>query len=121
MTILNLTQHTPTPDQVLAGVVEPADKAEVKRLLTFAAVPAKAEVYERSLALAEIARASGADEAMIGGALWLMGPLEHALRCVGVTPLYSFTERRSTEEVLPDGSVMKAGTFKHLGWVEGLG
>ena len=47
-----------------------------------------------------------------------MAQLERRLRKVGIIPLYSFTERVSVEETLPDGSVKKSSVFKHAGWVD---
>lgn len=55
--------------------------------------------------------------AMIGGAPYLMAPLERALRAAGVEPVYALSERVSTEEAQPDGSVRKVNTFRHVGFV----
>lgn len=55
---------------------------------------------------------------MIGGAPYLMAPLERMLKKSGYRPVYSFSERRSVEETLPDGSVKKTAVFAHVGWVE---
>lgn len=59
----------------------------------------------------------GAESAMIGGAPFLMAPLEGALRTRGVIPLYAFSVRESVEEALPDGSVRKTQVFRHAGFV----
>ena len=56
---------------------------------------------------------------MIGGALWLMAPLEKALRDAGVIPIYAFSERVVVEEILPGGEVRKVAIFRHKGFVEG--
>lgn len=116
--ILNLTQHAPTEEQVEAGVIEPNNKEEVKRFLTFTSPPKRVEVVERALALTEIALQHNADAVMIGGAPYLMAPLEQMLLDRGIAPLYSFTERRATETTKPDGSVHKTQEFVHIGWVE---
>lgn len=58
-----------------------------------------------------------AERAMIGGALWLMAPLELALRAVGIEPLYAFSERTSAEQIQIDGSVRKVAVFRHVGFV----
>jgi len=58
--------------------------------------------------------------ALIGGVPYLMAPLERALRRRGVTPLYAFSRRESREETLPDGSVRKTATFRHMGFVGGV-
>jgi hypothetical protein len=113
--ILNLTQHVATPDQ---GVREPSDKKAVQALLTFSTLPTSAEIRERAEKLAAIAVAEGADAAMIGGAPYLMGPLEGALRSAGVKPMYSFSVRQSVEKTDDDGNVVKTVVFKHAGFVE---
>ena len=116
--ILNLTQHAASAEQVSAGVVEPDDKAAVQVALTFSSLPTREEIVARAKTLAEIATAAGAPAAMVGGAPYLMGPLEEALRVEGVTPLYAFSRRESVEMTLPDGSVKKTMVFRHLGFIE---
>ncbi|HWP61571.1 MAG TPA: hypothetical protein VN495_03135 [Candidatus Paceibacterota bacterium] len=119
MRIVNLTQHVATQDQQDAGVFEPTDKAVVQALLTFEQVPSEDELFQRAERLAfEIARTSGADAAMIGGAPYFMAPLESRLRMAGLTPLYSFTQREAVDIPQADGSVKKSQIFKHVGWVE---
>ena len=118
--LINLTQHPTTTEQLTAGVTEPADKDEVRRLLTFDELPSKELVKARAKALAEIAENSGAKSAMIGGAPFLMAALEKALREVGITPVYAFSKRESVEKTLPDGSVQKTNVFKHIGFVEAV-
>lgn len=122
--IVNLTQHNLTKEQIEAGAYEPqADNAaEIRRLLNFSAAPTAAEIIARAEALADIAaEETGAivSGALIGGAPYLMGPLEWALRDRGVTPYYAFSERVSVEETLSDGSVRKTNVFRHQGWLEG--
>lgn len=113
--ILNLTQHIGTPDQ---GVAEPTDKGAVKALLDFPTLPSWWEIEDRAAKLAAIAVEAGADSAMIGGAPYLMAPLEVALKAAGVRPLYAFSIRESVETTGPDGKVTKTATFRHAGWVE---
>ena len=115
--IVNLTQHVATEDQRAAGVFEPSGKEEVQRLLTFETLPSPEEVRRRAAALAQIAEESGATEAMIGGAPFLMAPLEEMLMGRGITPLYAFSRRETTEEMLPDGNVRKTCVFRHAGFV----
>ena len=118
MRILNLTQHPASADQAAWGVVEPRDKAGVHRLLTFEACPDREVIRARAEALAAIARADGADAAMLGGAPYLMGSLEAALRAAGIRPVYAFSLRAGVEEELQsDGSVRKIQIFRHAGWV----
>ena len=115
MKIVNLTQHSASPEQIAAGVF-PYIVGAVTALLTFDTLPDVAVVVFRARDLARIAKASGATHAMIGGAPYLMAPLEFHLREVGVIPLYAFSQRVSSEEVQPDGSVRKVNTFKHGGF-----
>jgi len=115
--ILNLTQHEATPDQIAAGVVEPADKAAVQAALTFDTLPHPGQVHTRAETLAQFARMSGCRSAMIGGAPFLMAELDKCLLSWGVRPLYAFSVRVSTEQIQPDGSVRKVATFQHAGFV----
>ncbi len=55
---------------------------------------------------------------MIGGAPYLMGPLETALKKDGFIPLYAYSERVGVETNNPDGTVSKRFEFKHLGFYE---
>ena len=116
--IINLTQHQPTPEQIAAGVMDSVMAAEVKVLLTFLELPSREEIDERAESLALLAKAENADAALIGGAPYLMSSLEHKLHDWGITPLYSFTERVSEEQVQADGSVKKVAVFKHVGFVQ---
>jgi hypothetical protein len=54
---------------------------------------------------------------MIGGAPYLMAPLERSLRSVGVYPVYAFSVRESVEQTAPDGTVRKTNVFRHAGFV----
>lgn len=56
---------------------------------------------------------------MIGGAPYLMGPLQLELSNIG-TVLYAYSDRVSAEETQADGSVRKVNVFKHIGFVEAL-
>ena len=118
MQILNLTQHVATVDQASEGVVEPANKGNIQKLLTFDVMPSMAEVEDRASALAEVARASGCEGAMVGGAPYLMAPLVEALKGVGVKPLFTFSVRESVEVAHPDGTVTKTNVFRHKGFIE---
>lgn len=115
--IINLTQHPASEDQVAAGVIGVSNVEALKNLLTFNTLPTKAEINEVAAKLAVMAKESGCSKAMIGGAPYLMGPLESALKSVGITPLYSFSERVSIEKTV-NGEVIKTSSFKHIGWVE---
>ena len=116
--ILNLTQHGATIEQSAAGVFEPQNKEEIQRLLTFDNLPKKEDILARAEVLADIAKAENAENAMIGGAPYLMGSLENARKRRGIQPLYAFSVRESVEETLPTGEVIKKNIFRHLGFVE---
>lgn len=115
--ILNLTQHSATSEQIAAGVVEPADKAAVQAALTFDTLPDSGVLRTRAETLAMFAAASGHKSAMIGGAPFFMSWLEKALVAAGVRPLYAFSVRETKEEVQPDNSVIKVAVFRHAGFV----
>ena len=124
--ILNLTQHRPTACQIEAGVIDlPQSQQEVLRaLLTFDTLPTSLEIVSRANQIADLCitfipegMKIHCDWAMVGGAPYLMGPLASALDLRQVKAVFSFTERRSVEETLPDGSVKKSSIFAHMGWV----
>ena len=117
--ILNLTQHVATPEQTEAGVIEPADKSVVQQLLTFSELPTSSEVVIRAERLALIAKFSDVEACLIGGAPYLMAPLETLLKKEGITPLYAYSKRVSEEKTQEDGSVKKINIFKHVGFVKG--
>ena len=136
--ILNLTQHAATSDQIDAGVrdLQGPAKAALVEAMTFQDLPSTEEIRERARAISGIARealdalqegceAQGEPRparltAMIGGAPYLMGPLERALRAAGVDPVYAFSRRETVEEQQPDGTVKKVAIFRHAGWVPAL-
>jgi hypothetical protein len=117
--VLNLTQHSATPDQASADVVDvPAvRRAELINLLTFSELPSSGTIRDRAERIADLAAAEGATSAMIGGALWLMAPLATALRQRGIEPVFAFSVRETEEQVQPDGSVRKVAVFRHAGFV----
>lgn len=121
MKIINLTQHAATPEQIEAGVFDVTGDALIilKRRLTFDVLPTRENILYTTIILAYMAAKNGATHAMIGGAPYLMAPLETTLKEIGVTPLYAFSVRESVEETLPDGSVRKTNVFKHGGFVHG--
>lgn len=142
MSILNLTQYPVTAEQKAAGVFDlpPEQRAELTHLLTFEEIPSAEEILAACEDIATLA-AMHADEAersddpddpaavfsgdghgtathaMIGGALWLMGPLSAALRSHLMEPVFAFSRRESVEEAQADGSVRKVGVFRHVGFV----
>lgn len=120
--ILNLTQHPSTPEQEAQGVFDmDAERRDIlKDILTFSTLPETWEIKERAAQVIDLIEMVGhsCDFAMIGGAPYLMAPLEEALREAGVAPLYAFSERISEEVQQPDGTVRKVNKFRHLGFVE---
>lgn len=136
MLIINLTQHDASSTQLEAGVVDfPIDRiGKVRELLTFDQLPAASDILARARELSRLAfefaldLGANTDEkgaiiipspmirVMIGGALWLMAPLEEELGRRGFAPLYSF----SCREVVESGDT-KVVKFQHLGWVPAVG
>ena len=127
--IINLTQHAATPEQLAAGVVDLTgdELVALREALTFNTLPGREEIKCRAGHIAWLAVANGLGgdgddpiplQAMIGGAPYLMGPLEEALAQVGVAPVYAFSVRESVEQIQADGSVRKLNVFRHAGFVE---
>ena len=54
---------------------------------------------------------------MIGGAPYLMAPLENVLMKNNRVPVYAFSVRESVEQIQSDGSVVKNNIFRHKGFV----
>lgn len=115
--ILNLTQHYATVEQVNAGVIEPEDKDLVKDILEFKTIPTKTDMVWRAIDLVNLVKKSGCTKVMIGGAPFFMCTLEAYLIDNDILPMYAFSERVSSEEVLPDGSIKKVSSFKHVGFI----
>lgn len=123
--VLNLTQHAATQVQLDDDVVDLPDdlRARLIALLTFKTLPSATEIGDRAQYIANLCVEheellnGQVVAAMIGGALWLMEPLGEALLALGIEPVFSFSERASTETTLPDGSVRKTAVFEHRGFV----
>ena len=120
MTIWNATQHPATADQVAAGVLDlsPVWREGLSKLLTFDELPTREFVLNRAESITVLlgAFAKEGDSVMIGGAPFLMAPLEAVLTAAGYKPIYAFSVRRSVEEQI-DGVIKKVGVFQHLGFV----
>ena len=119
MTILNLTLHPATPEQIAAGVVDLCGDQRnlLVALLTFDTLPTRAEVEQRADAIALIAANHTHPAAMIGGAPFLMAALVNALNAELIQALYAFSTRESVEKTLPDGGIEKTSVFRHAGFV----
>lgn len=118
-TIINLTQHKATAEQIEAGVVDIEDfhdKELLNKYLNFGEIPSMDELEMRAEAISDIGLQGNA--AMIGGTPYLMSALEQALITRGIKPVYAFSKRESVEETQMDGSVKKTMVFRHLGFVE---
>lgn len=126
--IINLTQHASTADQQAAGVVDLPEsaRASLQKLLTFDNLPYADELYERAVAIAQLAEDNiPAGEykfpydvsAMIGGAPYLMSYLERELTKKLISPVYAFSRRVVEERHNTDGTVSKVAVFKHGGFV----
>lgn len=120
--IINLTQHAASAEQLNAGVIEPLRKDLIKKELNFDDLPTEEEILERADRLANLAENEGehVTAALIGGAPYLMAPLERALRQRNITPLYAFSRRESVERTLKNGKVEKTTIFRHLGFIEAV-
>ena len=116
-TIINLTQHGSSKEQIDNGVIDLAgdDLAVLKGLLTFDEIPTPEEMDDRGGKIASLLPV-GTNAAMIGGAPFFMPILEEALRRVGITPLYAFTKRIVVEN---PQTGEKTSVFKHGGFIEG--
>ena len=117
MKTINLTQHPASDEQKKEGVenLSVRDQRDLKELLTFNDIPCAGAIDARASHIATFA--VGYRRAMIGGAPYLMGPLEAALIRRGITPVYAFSRRESVEKIV-DGKTVKTAVFKHLGFVE---
>lgn len=127
--ILNLTQHPATPDQVADGVVDLTGDAllALKDALTFNHLPTIGEIRDRADWIAALASDYitkkglrpdvGRPEAMIGGAPFLMAPLERALLNRKIDPVYAFSQREVVEQIDDQGQVSKKSVFRHLGFI----
>lgn len=123
--IVNLTQHPASAEQIAAGVTDlPAEqRAILTAALTFESLPSREEILAAAETVAGLADNAGPadhilpDAAMIGGAMWLMGPLAAAIEGRGIEALFAFSQRESVEEVQADRSVRKTAVFRHVGFV----
>ena len=126
MKFINLTQHKLTEDQVFNLVnmgFDDEDSIQVypdtstRLLLTFDNLPSLSEIREAAVKLAQYANFAEATHVMIGGAPYLMRPLEEELERVGIIYYYAFTERKTVEKVNEDGTIEKTSVFEFAGWI----
>ena len=127
MTILNLTQHNATADQLASGIIDlPADfQTALKGLLTFPTTYTRADLEYRALQIHELIRdmcgehfgappKHALDGVMIGGMPSFMPVLEATLVSKGIRVGYACTERQSIDKEI-DGKVVKTAIFVHAG------
>lgn len=129
-TLINLTQHTFTAEQLAECQVKGFDTVdtvdEVKELLTFTTRPNLHELQSRAASLVAYARRHMGNAVfsetvvMCGGAPYFMPVLEQEFLGTGIRVVYSFSERASIETTMPDGNVVKTSVFKHVGFVPEL-
>ena len=123
--ILNLTQHTPSIDQMMEGVGDPTreHREKIHALLTFDNIPTLADMERRAEELANIVESQeytcdtiaggvGCGDAMIGGAPYFMPVLERVLLSRGITVHYAFSVRNVVERHGGE----KTSVFRHVGF-----
>lgn len=119
-TVLNLTQHRATKEQINQGVIDLNSEGFVYlgKLLTFESMPTRDQITYRA---SEIAMWVTADNyqgtVMIGGAPFLMPFLFTELEEQGCHVVFAFSERVSSESTDEAGNVIKTNVFKHVGFV----
>jgi hypothetical protein len=116
--MINLTQHSATPEQLAQGVrdLEQVERVELGHLLTFDEIPSLEEMQHRAEQIYQLVP-DDEQEAMLGGAPFFMSTLEDKLLGHFIDCYYAFSRRESVEEAMPDGAVKKSSVFKHIGFV----
>ena len=123
-TIINLTQHQPTAEQVAAGVVNlRRDLLESLNLcLNFEASYDKASLELSAKSIVALLFHNGSSgvgqRVMVGGMPSFMPILEKTLLQAGFRVLYAKSERVSVDQPQSDGAVRKISVFKHIGFYE---
>jgi hypothetical protein len=128
--IVNLTQHKATEEQKKEGVVDLPEnyRSQLVKLLTVDELPTKPDLIERARKIRglffEYVKSLDWKDVdidrigvMIGGAPFLMCPLEEAFGSESIPVFYAFSKRESIEETMDDGSVVKKSVFKHAGLI----
>lgn len=123
-TIINLTQHQPTAEQVTAGVVNlRRDLLESLNLcLNFEASYDKTNLELSAKSIIALLFHNGSSgvgqQVMVGGMPSFMPILEKTLLQAGFRVLYAKTDRISEDQPQSDGTVRKISVFKHIGFYE---
>ena len=142
--VFNATQHSATLDQKVVGVMDLEDEllASLKKSITFGSTYTKEDLVKAAEEVATILYKSWdkycwsltkdvhpQDEigfqncwyhtpkkCMIGGMPSFMPVLESVLKEKGWEVGYACSERVSVDQHMPDGSVRKVNSFKHVGF-----
>lgn len=113
--IINCTNHIATKEQLELGVVEPYEKEEIQKLLTFDSLDSVFSANERAKEIVEIIKRSGYNHALIGGIPFFMSILENEFYRNGIIPVYAFSKRISIEKMDESGLVLKKSIFVNEG------
>lgn len=144
--IFNATQHEATVDQLIVGVANLEGEAlvKLKQALTFGSYYTNEDLVSAANTIQSLLykawdsachKSACADElaqypddswqnhwyhtpkkCMIGGMPSLMPVLERVLKSAGWEVGYACSERVSVDQHMPDGSVKKVNSFKHVGF-----
>lgn len=90
--ILNLTGKVISEKQQAAGVIDPQDKEDIRRIkkiLKSKGLITAEEILEKAELLSDIAKKEGCREVMIEGNAWLMNSLEKKLAQEGMKTVYA--------------------------------
>lgn len=116
MRILNATVHNATPEEIAAGVIEPAetDKAVLEFCQTFDELPSAEDLEHRAAVLAdyisECAERYGCDAVLIDPPSFFAACLEQSLTLRGAKFCYPFG--------LPQcQGVARADSYRHVGLI----
>jgi hypothetical protein len=119
-TVINITQHNTSPDQVEAGIedLSPDHKTRLKELLTFDEIPHLGDIWQRADTIVSfLTDECGLDPdkhaIMVGGAPFFLPALVEELRTEGFIVYHAFTKRVVEEK---DG--VKKAVFRHEGLIK---
>ena len=126
--IVNLTKHAPedvsehneSNEDFMIEDLPPAQRDELLELSAFngETPPEAADIRQRAVKIATLAMYQGARFAWIGGAPYLMGPLEAELKKRGITPVYSWSRRDyMIVKDETDGAERLELYRRHEGWI----
>ena len=119
MTIINLTQHDATQDQLDAGVVNLIGEAayKLKQAYRFNYVPSAEEKNRRVREIVQIAIDCKAEKALLDGPAWLTSALERELAVHEISAVYSFSMYPIIMTMEGDGTLVKRQRIKHMTFI----